>query len=258
VVSDLEAEIKWIGKNITDTRVITAQKRYDSELQKLASVKGDLLDAESALREYRSSVDAKNRLRARQEIARNEAVKSVDDKRTELAGIEAELNAEKDFLHVLGRDGFLGAIFDDVLGEISQKATETLGSIPNTSHISVSFRTENNKGKKTISPVFLVDGYETTRKGGLSGGMGASADLAVDLGVAAVVERRLGTAPGWFCLDETFNGMPRATKEAALEALQNFVAGSDKLVIVVDHGTELKSSFTKVLTVKSEGDRSFV
>lgn len=257
-VADLEAEVKWIGKNITDTRVIAAQKEESIKTGRYVDAKQDFVDAQRALHEHQAAIEVKERMRTRQETARNQAIEAVDIKRTEVARIEEALNAEKDFLHVLGKDGFLGAIFDDVLAEIGKEANETLGSIPNTSHISVQFRTETNKGKKAIVPVFLVDGFETTRQSGLSGGMGASADLAVDLGVAEVVERRLGKAPGWLCLDETFNGMPRATKEAAIEALQNFVARSDKLVIVIDHGTELKSSFHKVLTVKNEGGRSFV
>lgn len=258
VVSDLEAEIKWLGKTITDTRVTAANEAHQNCLKNLATAKADFYDAENDWREFKRTVEVKARLRDKQEQARLQAIAQVEEKRAELARTESELNAEKDFIHVLGKDGFLGVIFDDVLAEIAKETNEILGGLPNTSHVSVAFRTENHKGKKAITPVFSVGSYETTRQSGLSGGMGASADLAVDLGVAAVVERRLGRSPGWLCLDETFNGMPRATKEAAIQAIQAYAASSDKLVIVIDHGSELRESFTKVLQVRSENGRSVV
>lgn len=150
----------------------------------------------------------------------------------------------------------MGVIFEEILGEIAAKANRFLSQLSNTSHVSVSFKTETVKGKKNIVPVFCVGDYETTRSGGLSGGMRSSADLSVDLGVISVVEQRLGTGPGWLCLDETFNGMPVNTKESALQILQQFAM--DRLVIVIDHGSEFKEMFPKVLTVKSNSGTSEV
>lgn len=256
IVSDLESEIRLIGKTVTDTRVIAAQAAYSAALTAHMTAKSDLFEAEEAVRRQERAVQMKEKLRQSQVLARDKAVKLVDEKREDVAKLESQLNAEKDFAAVLGRDGFLGAIFDEVLESISGFANTILASIPNTAHISVHFSTENVNGKKTITPMFVVNGHETTRQSGLSGGMGASADLAVDLGVAAVVEQRLGKAPAWICLDETFNGMPRATKEAALEALQK--VAQNKLVIVIDHGSEFRELFTKVLTVTCSDGRSSV
>jgi DNA repair exonuclease SbcCD ATPase subunit len=258
VIATLENEIRWLGKNITDTRVIAVQQERNDAYKILAAVKSDYMDAQAARVAYKKALETKAKLRAQQDEARKHAVKEVDTKRQEVAEIEAALNAEKDFCLALGKDGFLGAIFDEVLAEIGQEATAALGALPNTAHVSVHFRTENEKGKRSIVPVFVVDGFEATRQSGLSGGMGASADLAVDLGVAAVVERRLGTGPGWICLDETFNGMPKTTKEAALEILQTYSAAANKLVVVVDHGTEMKEAFQTVLTVTQENGTSAV
>lgn len=256
ISSGLESEIRLLGKNITDTRVLKIQEARESKLREIVKAKGDKLNAESALREHLSVIETKDRLRVRQEETKNASARLVDEKRAELATIEGELNAERDFIAALGKDGFLGVIFDEVLREISDEANRVLKQLANTAHVSVSFRTENAKGKRAIVPVFFVDGYEATRQSGLSGGMGASADLAVDLGVATVVERRLGRTPGWFFLDETFNGMPHHVKEAALEILEKFSV--DRLVMVIDHGTEMKESFQKVLTVTTENGTSIV
>jgi DNA repair exonuclease SbcCD ATPase subunit len=256
IVGQLESDIRAIGKNITDQRVIQAQERLSKIMNKLVAAKGDLTDARQVYHEFQRATEFKQNQRAKAESAKNDAVKNVDDQRAEVARLESELFAEQDFLQMLGREGFLGVIFDEVLTEIATQANEILGKLSNTSHVSVHFRSETTKGKKSIVPVFVVSGHETTRDAGLSGGMGTSADLAVDLGVAAVVESRLGSAPGWFCLDETFNGMPKATKESALEILQQFA--QDRLVLVIDHGSEMKEMFGKVLTVREVNGRSVV
>jgi DNA repair exonuclease SbcCD ATPase subunit len=255
-ISELEVQISQIGKNITDTRVLKAQEARDAKARELALAQADRADAEILFREFVKAKEVKEKLLARRALDQQAALESVDSTRAEIVAIESKLNAEKDFLHLLGKDGFLGVIFDEVLGEISDAATGFLGRLSNTAHVSVRFRTETAKGKKSISPVFQVGEFEATRSSGLSGGMGTSADLAVDLGVISVIERRLGTAPGWLMLDETFNGMPPKTKEMALEILQEFA--KDRLVIVIDHGSELRSMFHQVLTVTDENGRSAV
>lgn len=256
IVGQLESDIKSIGKNITDQRVIQAQEHQSKVMAKLTKTRNDKFDAENKWNEYIKECKFRDSQREKAESSKQAAVKSVDDQRAMVADLESKVNAELDFLQMLGRDGFLGVIFDEVLTEIATQANEILAKLSNTAHISVYFRSESTKGKKSIAPVFVVSGHETTRSAGLSGGMGTSADLAVDLGVAAVVEARLGSAPGWFCLDETFNGMPRNTKESALEILQEFA--KDRLVLVVDHGSEMKEMFGKVLTVREVDGKSVV
>jgi DNA repair exonuclease SbcCD ATPase subunit len=256
VISALESEISWLGKNITDPNLIKAQGQIDAKKRNLYAAKDDRATALSDLNALRTLVSTKIAARVKAEAIRHDAVRQVDTQREEVANLQLALNAELDFIHLLGREGFLGVIFDEVLAEIAARANNTLGKLTNTSHVSVGFRAETAKGKRTIVPVFYVGEHETTRSSGLSGGMGASADLAVDLGVATVVEGRLGTAPAWFALDESFNGMPKATRESVLEILQEL--SKDRLILVVDHATELKEFFPIRLTVRNVDGRSEV
>lgn len=241
----------WLTTNknsVTDPAVIDIEQKLKATMALLVKAKDDLSSAKDDFHQFQQACAMKATMRTRQEAVRQTAAKQVDEARQKVAELEFSVNAEKDFLAVLGKEGFLGAIFGEVLTEISTAANAALAQLGNVSHVSVTFRSENAKGKKTIVPVFFVDGNEATRNSGLSGGMGASADLAVDLGVVDVVKRRLGTVPGWLALDESFNGMPKTTKETALEILQDFAR--DRLVIVVDHGTEMKEHFAQVLTVR--------
>jgi len=64
--------------------------------------------------------------------------------------------------------------------------------------------------------------------------------LATDLAIIDVVSRRLGVAPGWLVLDESFEGLGPVEKEAYLEVLNNYAR--NKLVLIIDHGTETKEA----------------
>jgi DNA repair exonuclease SbcCD ATPase subunit len=218
--------------------------------------KEDTMDAQNKLDAQRQIQEIRRKSRAKLEEAWVQASSVVADKMNEVKELEKQVNAEKDFCALLGKEGFLGVIFEEVLSEVAHEANDILRQLANTSHVSVAFRTENAKGKRAINAVFNVDGYEATRQSGLSGGMGASADLAIDLGICSVIEKRLGRFPGWLMLDETFNGMPKNVKEAAFEILEKF--SRDRLVIVVDHSTEMKASFRQVLTVTNENGTSRV
>lgn len=171
-----------------------------------------------------------------------------------------ELNAELDFQRMIGREGFLGAIFDEVLWEISQETNRLLAQFPNTAHVTLNFQsettTQTDTVKKAIVPVVTVGGNEAPLRSGLSGGMETAVELAVDLAVATVVSQRTGAMPGWLVLDESFTGLGPVEAEASMEILRAFA--ENKLVLVVDHASEFKAMFTQAVTVQFSGGRSRV
>jgi DNA repair exonuclease SbcCD ATPase subunit len=176
----------------------------------------------------------------------------LDTSKTELQEIAADHAAEADFIAMVGPQGFLGAIFDEVLAEISDETNAILGSVPNTAQTTIAFKSESltQKGtvKKSIVPVISVAGHEAPLASGLSGGQQAAVEFAVDLAVNAVVCRRLGVSPGWLILDECWEGLGPVEKEGALEILSKYA--EDKLVLVIDHSSETKSSFASTIDIQ--------
>jgi DNA repair exonuclease SbcCD ATPase subunit len=183
-----------------------------------------------------------------------------------IAQYEAEIktltdswNAELDFAAALGRTGFMGVIFDEILAEIAEEANKRLRSLVNTEHLTISFESEweakNGKSKRSIVPVILAHGHRLSYRAGLSGGQRTSVDQAVDLATKIVVSRRTGCQPAFLMLDEVFNGQPPATKEAALEILQQFAQNS--LVIVIDHSNDFQQLFNNILEVKINNGVSY-
>jgi DNA repair exonuclease SbcCD ATPase subunit len=148
--------------------------------------------------------------------------------------------------------GFLGAIFDEVLQEISSETNTVLGALQNTRHVTLNFRSETLTAKGTvkreIKPTVTISGYEAPIKSGCSGGMYLSVEQAVDLAIATVVTRRTGAIPGWLVLDECFGDQDLRTKESCMEVLKQFAA--NRQVLVVDHATEFKESFNQFINIE--------
>jgi DNA repair exonuclease SbcCD ATPase subunit len=234
----------------------TAQGRMD-ELQSAAEHARQGLAVDHARRSALQSTLATLRAKL-QEVERLQA--QLQSAETKVSEVYAEFCVEKDFAQLIGREGFLGAIFDEVLAEISDETNQLLASVANTRHCTLRFQSESTsqKGtiKKSIVPVVTVHGHETTISAGLSGGMLSAVELAVDLAVGAVISRRSGCCPGWLILDESFDGLGALEKESCLEILQTYA--QDRLVIVVDHSSETQGLFTKRVVIEYDGTDSTV
>ena len=197
--------------------------------------------------------NAEARHRAETEIRLlQEALKRLETAQARAAEVTGRLAAEEDFLALVGRQGFLGAIYDEVLWEVSDETNRILSGIPNTAHVLVNFKSETltQKGKisKEIVPVATINGHEAPLKAGCSGGMYGAVELAVDLAVGAVVSRRTGAVPNWVILDEAFEGLGPIEKAGCLEILQSCAA--DKLILVVDHASEIKEAYPQTIDVE--------
>ena len=188
--------------------------------------------------------------------ARWTRIKSIQDKIDTLSAkrdaVAQKLHAERDFLHLIGREGFLGAIFDEVLAEISEETNQVLASIANTRNCTIKFASDSvtQKGtvRKEIVPVVTINGHKASLKFGPSGGMISAIELAVDLAVGHVISRRTGVCPGWLILDEPFDGLGTVEKETCLDILTRY--SNERLVIVVDHSTETQGLFTNKVEIR--------
>lgn len=179
-----------------------------------------------------------------------QAVENVKKAEEALAQAQSDLALEKDFVNTIGREGFLGLIFDDVLDSISNETNDILARVPNVAHITLQFaserETQDGKLRKEIKPLIRAGGREVTLRA-LSGGMQAAVELAVDIAVGTVVMQRTGVFPGWLVLDEAFDGLGVNAKKACLEILKR--AAEDRLIIVVDHATEIREAFDTVFNI---------
>lgn len=184
----------------------------------------------------------------------------LSEARAKSVSLKTKQALELDVAHALGREGFLGSIFDEILKEIAEETNAILAAVPNTANVAFSFRTETltQKGstKKSITPNITVSGHEAPMASGLSGGMSTSVELAVDLAIGSVISRRSGTKIGWLLLDEAFDGLGLVEKEACLEILQK--VANDRLVLVIDHDNQFKELFTSTVDVQCRNGKSSI
>jgi DNA repair exonuclease SbcCD ATPase subunit len=183
-------------------------------------------------------------------LKRDEAKKTHDQFKVETA-------QETDLLEMLR--GFLGQIFGEVLQEISDETNRIIANLPNASKMTIQFETDretqDGKLRNEITPVAYFGGRSWPLEAGASGGMFTSVELAVDLAVSNVIARRTGIDLGWLILDEAFaNGSDKVTKEGCLEILKQYSA--NKLIIVVEHASEFKEFFSKVIEIDYRNERS--
>ena len=164
---------------------------------------------------------------------------------------------ERDFALLVGKQGYLGSIFDEVLEDIGLRASALLSSIPNVAHCSFALKSSKatqTGERKGIVPVVTM-GEERSLET-CSGGMITSIELAVDLAVSSVLAERTGARPSWLILDEPFDGLDQVSKEACLELLREVAEREGRLVLVIDHVAEFKEMFEQVVTVRSSGGNS--
>lgn len=201
----------------------------------------------------KSKIDLANQNNQLKESISKE-LKILEDKKSDVL---TSIQFETDFCKAVGKEGFLGSIFDEVLVEIVSEINSKLSIIANMSTVTFNFKTEtlNSKGlvKKSIVPVVCISGHET-KINALSGGMASSLDLMVDLAVKAVIERRTGKQIGFYFLDEAFNGLGKISVESCLEILSAYA--SNRAVFVIDHGSETKETFNQVINVSMNNGTS--
>lgn len=100
----------------------------------------------------------------------------------------------------------------------------------------------------------IKDGEEIPVKS-LSGGQQCSLELCTDLAVSESIRSRSGSPIGWLCLDEAMDGLDIENKKAALDVIRQKISG---MVLIIDHSTEIKEGFEKVINVEFDGRSSRV
>jgi hypothetical protein len=245
------------------TRLVTEFRNSVSELTKTLEANKNAL--ECATRDEHTLVEGDSQAKIKRAV--------VSEREGQVATLRSRLDTEskildekrvslyleKDIFALIGRQGFLGSIVEEVLVEIAAVANNILSQVANVRHLTIEFETEKEAvttGNITarIVPVIYSRGRRVPFDSGVSGGQHAAIDLGVDLAVGEVVSRRRGSYPNWLILDECFDGLGGVAKESCLEMLQNYA--SDRLVLIVDHSSEFQGLFHSVVEIEMVDGRS--
>lgn len=253
---EVSSELARLRADVNSQFKDTKQK-LELENMRLASEAGKAESLlESGDRRFKEVQAVRDRIKKM--ISENEAAAIKTD--AEIAELRAKALLEENIVRLLGKNGFLGSIFDQILIEIETEINKMLVNMTNTRSMSIKFKTETftakGTSKKTITPVVYIDGNESDLATGPSGGQQSSIELVIDLAVLRVVERRTGRTPGWLLQDEVIIGQGADTSVNAIEILKEFA--EDKMVLVIDHSSEVKEHFQKVIDVRMENGVSYI
>jgi DNA repair exonuclease SbcCD ATPase subunit len=180
-------------------------------------------------------------------------------KQQKLAELEEDQQVNMLSAKLLGRTGFMGNIFDEILTDIQVRTNDMLSYYPNAGHLTVEINSNKlvkSKGttKKEISVNISNNGILTSIDD-VSGGQQAGIELCSDLAIAEAIKARSGKALQWVCLDEVMDGLGLSEKEAVIEMIKQRVKG---LVLIIEHSSEIKESFDNVITVEYDRKESNV
>jgi len=234
--------------------LLTAEKTALSKtLADGGRLKCSLIDKASVLQAQKAGIDHRieaHKVQQKLLLKKRERVSALQLAADQLA---EELHLEQDVAALVGKNGFLNVIFDDVLAEVAASTNEILAGIANVRHIVVSFDTED---PTRIVPMVSVSGESRPLRSYLSGGQQSAVKLALDLGLGAVVAKRRGRYPGFLVLDESFDGLGPVAQESCLEVLS--AASKDRLIFVIQHADRFAGMFDEVIHVKFVDGESFI
>lgn len=266
-VSDKETRIKlFVEKMAVNLSII---KNSEPIIENLDNLEKKLFDISTKISQSKNELS--NALYAKGVAERalksitavNENLKNNKDLliklKSDAVELENKIQIKKIQIGLLGKAGFLGVIFDEVLKEIEIRSNDMIKNIPNVSEFTISLNsntTSKTTGnvKKAISKKIYKNDKELSVKA-LSGGQQCSLELCVDLAVAETIRSRHGTQLNWIALDEAMDGLGVAEKQAALDMIRQKVKG---LVLIVDHATEIKEAFEKIIDIEYNGRESYV
>lgn len=184
--------------------------------------------------------------------------KELEDKTEEFKEINTGINVAEEAKRLI--KSYTLQTFQDTLDIIGDTATATLGGIPNMSTSSVYFEgckeTKSGKIKDEVSAILTMDGEDKIPIKSLSGGERTAIDLAVDLALIDVIESKAGKGANFYVIDEPFDGLDSVCKENCLEILRQI--DTNKMIIMVDHSSELKEMVSDIITVVKSGESSTV
>lgn len=253
-VAELSSSKDRILRQMDEDR-ISRRDACSKNMSGLSALLDTLREEEVGLVRRRTVIETNKKALDRLNISLREAQDKLAAASSEVDRIEIALRAERDLVALVGRSGFLGFIFDEILREISDETNRILSRVPNTTTTTIVMSSDkvskNGKVKKNITATANINGVQMDLRTGPSGGQKSMIRLAVDIAIMTVVERRAGLHIGWLLLDEPFNGLGAIEKEAVMEVLRE--VARNKMVLVIDHATESRDAFDSVIELEYDG-----
>jgi DNA repair exonuclease SbcCD ATPase subunit len=268
-LEDIKKEYK--AKIDEHDKVILQESQVKETLQKLKDKKMeesyDYAAAGNQISEYSNSISIKKvdntnlniQLNKNQDIKVKiaEIVKEATSAKDRLSNIEQELSVLKVVEGIFDNTGAPAYIMDSIVDSFNETVSDYICEIwPNASYSLQTYKENKDKSiKAKFSETLTINGKDRSI-GSLSGGEKRALSLALDFSIIEVLASKYSLELNPIILDEPFNGLDSAGRELVIEILERFA--ENRQIWVVDHASEAKSMFSKIIRVEKRNGISVV
>lgn len=213
---------------------------------KIATIDSQILDLNKKLKEHKQLVEKIDGLNAQLGTYNSGSL-----------GIAEEIELQKTVASIYSPTGAQAYILDSAVALFNEQVAKYVEMLwPNLTYELQSYK-ENVKGEVTakFSESIVMDGKPISL-GSLSGGELRALSVCADMALLNLLEQQFGIHMSPIIFDEAFDGLDASGKEFALELIRTMSV--DRQVVVIDHASEMRASFDKVLRVEKRNGISTV
>lgn len=247
-----EGEIASLRQKIQDKKRKETQD-FDSAQSSLSELKIALQKSQSSVENYVLKLSQNQDLLSK--------INSLSEVNSKLETIHAKKVKDLEFYKVLSAayapTGAPAYILDSIVDSFNEAVKNYISLVWPTASYTLNTFKENSKGDVTakFSECLMINGKEVS-VGSLSGGEARAISLCVDFAIMDVMQNNFGIKINPTILDEPFDGLDGVGKEIVIELLEKIAR--DRQIFVVDHSSEAKAMFAKVISVELKNEVSRV
>jgi len=216
-------------------KAVLAQHELTSQLQIIES---QIEDLNKKLSANASLADRVNKLNM-QKVEINK----------ELRALSTELELQKTVANIYSPTGAQAYVLDSSVNLFNEQVSKHVAELwPNLTYELQSYKETVDGGVTAkFSEAIVMDG-KSISLGSLSGGELKALSICADMALLGILEQQFGLHMSPIIFDEAFDGLDTSGKEFALDLIKNL--GQTRQVIVIDHASEMRTAFDKILRVE--------
>lgn len=188
-------------------------------------------------------------------------VNKLNEKRSEfkqqLLTLSTDLEIQKTVSNIYSPTGAQAYVLDSAVSLFNEHISKYINELWSNLTYELQSYKETVKGDVTakFSESIVMDGKPISL-GSLSGGELKALSICADMALLGILEQQFGIHMSPIIFDEAFDGLDISGKEFALDLIKQL--GQNRQVVVIDHASEMRASFDKVLRVEKRNGISTV
>lgn len=224
-------------------RAVSQKADLNAKIQGLVGFIGGL---NKRLNEHKTIVDKIDGLRKQQA--------TFQDK---ISTLSQDLELQKTVSAIYSPTGAQAYVLDSAVALFNEQMSKYVGVLWSNLTYELQSYKETVRGDVTakFSELITMDGRSISL-GSLSGGELRALSICADMALLGLLEQQFGIHMSPVIFDEAFDGLDASGKEFALDLIRELA--QDRQVVVIDHASEMRAAFNKVLRVEKRNGVSTV